>query len=741
MNGLTSFEVEERIKNNKTNKIVEIEKKSLGQIFCGHIFTYFNLLNLLVFIAVLFTGSFRNTLFMGIVISNALIGIVDEIILRKKLDKLSYFTEKKSTVIRDGGEKQILSSEIVTDDLISLKTGDEIPCDCVILETNFLEVNESLVTGESDPILKKNNDKLISGSFLVSGECLAKAVNVGNSSYSNKIYDEAKKYKKIESEIVGSINTIIKVMTIVILPLGVILFTSSYFRDGKDIHEAILGAGGSIIGMIPSGLYLITTLTAVMSVMRLIRRKALVNEFSAIEKLSRVNMICFDKTGTLTTGEMKVDESIEYDGYNPEILKLICKTFVNKNATLTAIYNKFGDKTDLSAEAFIPFSSERKYLEISLNGDVYKLGAADFIADNKEIIEEASRFSDAGKRVLLLTKNGAALCMIILSEVINQSANAVMKYFKQQDISMKIISGDNPKTVHSIVSQLDFSANMRYVDLSKQVKTLENYKKLALKYSIFGRVKPDEKKLLIKALRDNGKTVAMVGDGVNDILALKEADLGIAMAGGVNAIKSVAQIILMEQDFSCLPDVLKEGRRIVNNIEMVASLYLNKTVFSLIITIMFIFLGMTYPLSPIFLTVIGGCTIGIPSFFLAFRSNDKPVSENFLKNIINKSLPTGLLISLFVGFFGILKLTGSIENMETMVFFITAYFCFFKLLKTSLPMNYYKGALISVTLCIFCVLTMVSGLISISYLENKELLFLCIAMLLGTVLLSLHNEN
>jgi cation-transporting ATPase E len=749
MNGLTNIEVKNRINNNQTNKKVEIKNRSYKDIIIGNVFTYFNLINFVVFVLIFFTGSYHNTLFMGVVISNTIIGIFEEISLKRKLDKLSFLREQTVRVIRDSKKIEINSHEVVLDDIIYLEAGSEIPTDCVLIETEYLEVNEALLTGEADAILKKNGDELLGDSFVVSGVCYAKAIRVGMNNFSSKVIKDAKKYKKLDSQIQDGINKIIKIMSLIILPLGIILFISSYLRDGKDVSNSIIQTGASIIGMIPSGLYLITTVTAALSIIRLIKRNALVTEFSAIEKLARVTTLCLDKTGTLTTGEIKFEELILYNNENQptDILKLICKSFANKNPTLKAIYEEFSDDIDAIATNIIPFSSERKYLALDFNGSTYKLGAPEILLENeKEIFSDIEKHMNKGYRMLALTKDEQLICMLVLSDVIKENAGEVLNYFKTKSIKLKIISGDSPKTVSNIAKSLNFVSSDDYIDMSKYrlskfSNNIEGYKKLVKKYSIFGRVNPYEKKLLIEALKKNGETVAMVGDGVNDILALKEADLAIAMANGAKAVKAVAQVTLINSDFSPLPRIFLEGRQIINNIKNVASLYLVKTIFSLILTIVFIILGQNYPFLPIYLTIIGSFAIGMPSFFLAQVKNEKQITTNFFRDILSSSLPTAVLIALFVSFFGILKAIGHLKDIETLSFFITAYLCFFKLIKQSLPFTPFKAMVISAMLILFFVSLFIPNLINACYIDYKEFILLGSSMLLGTVLLGGIRED
>ena len=735
--GLTQKEVKKRIQEGKTNKTVEIEKRSYKKIIFDNVFTFFNLINTIIFILVISQGSIKNSLFMGVVLLNTIIGIIDESMLKNKLDKLSYLKEKKSVVLREGKETEILSTEIVLGDVIYIKSGEEIPCDAVVLETEYFEVNESLLTGEEESVKKADNASLLSGSFAVSGECYAKAVKVGEENFANKIISEAKIYKKTDSRIMYGINKIIKFMSIAILPLGLALFASSTLRDQKNLSEAILGVAGSIIGMIPSGLYLITTVTASMSIIKLLKKRALVTEFSAIEMLSRVTTICLDKTGTLTTGAMKLSRIIAYDNGYAEILRLICQTFDIENPNLKTMKKNFGGGSDMKVDSKIPFSSERKYLEVSSEGKTYRLGGVDVLTKDEEILNDANEYAKKGKRVLILVNDETPLCMLIISDGLKRNASDVLAYFKEQNVNLKIISGDNPVSVSVIAKQLGFSSCNNYIDMQTQED--ENIPEIVSQYSIFGRVKPNQKQLIVKALKEQGETVAMVGDGVNDVLAMKEADLSVAMANGASAAKSVSQITLVDSDFSPMPSILKEGRSIVNNIESVASLYLTKTVFSVIITVFFIILGLNYPLQPIALTIVGTTAIGMPSFLLALIPDDRAVHGNFFSNVLKASMPTGILVGVFVGFLGVLDFFKMIEGLETMAFYITSFFCFVKLIKVSHPFNYYKAGIVSLMLFIFFGLLFLPPVQEISRPANSSMLTLGAIMIAGTIFLIIEK--
>ncbi len=741
MTGLTGQQVFEKTQNNLTNHMPKPNTRTGWDIVRENVFTYFNFLNTLIFLLVLTTGSFKNTLFMGVVISNIVLGIGQEFYLRRKLNQLKSVRQQYHTVLRDGKEEKILSEDIVLEEVVLLTAGEQIPCDMEILATDYLEVNESLMTGEADPVSKVKGESLISGSFVVAGSCYAKAVKVGKDTYYAGIIESAGSYQKMESRILTAIGKIIRVMSYIILPLGIVLFLSTFYRNGTDWQTAVISTAASIIGMIPSGLYLITTITAGSAVLKLANKKALVNDFSAVECLSRVTTVCLDKTGTLTTGEIKLKELISYDDNSAEILRLFSKAFAVRNPTMEGIYQAFGDKTNLSWDTLVPFSSQRKYSEVVIGEHCYRLGAADRLVTSSDILKTVEEHVGKGDRVLALTKNGVCMALVVMSDVLKKDARSVLDYFRTEQVDLKIISGDHPETVSVIAKQLGFLDYDRYIDLSTQPKTLEHYQKLVKTYSIFGRVTPDEKRLLVQAMKKNGETVAMSGDGVNDVLALKEADLAIAMANGAQAAKAVAQVVLSESDFTPVPLILKEGRRIVNNIERVASLYLLKTGFSLILSFVFILLGTAYPFAPISMTVIGSLTIGIPSFFLAMEPNDKPVGDDFFGSVMRATIPTAVLIGLFVGFFGLLEKIGFLTDQDTLSFYVTSYFSFFHLMQTSLPVSVWKMTVVIVMLVFYFVILFIPNLLPLGILSGSDFLLLGATMLLGTVLLCWYHKE
>lgn len=745
MTGLTRQQVAEKTQNNLTNVMPNPNMRTGWDIIRENVFTYFNFLNLVIFLLVLTTGSWENTLFMGVVFSNIILGIGQEFYLRRKLNQLKSVRQQFYKVLRDGIKEQILSEEIVLDDVVCLSAGEQIPCDMKILSTDYLEVNESLMTGESEPVIKYQGDSLISGSFIVSGTCYAQAVKVGKDTYYAGIIERAGNYRKMESRILNAIGKIVKVMSYIILPLGILLFVSTY-KHSADWQNSVISTAASIIGMIPSGLYLITTITAGSAVLKLAKHKALVNDFSAVECLSRVTTVCFDKTGTLTTGEIKLQELICY-GESPkaeEYLRLFCKAFPVRNATMEGIFEAYGDKTELGWDSLIPFSSGRKYAEIVCENCCIQLGAADCLAVSEDVLKTVGEKTEQGYRVLALVADRKCLALLVMRDVLKQDARQIFDYFRKEQVDLKIISGDRPETVSTIARQLGFMDYERYIDLNHQPKNLEHYRNLVKMYSIFGRVTPDEKQLLVQAMQQNGETVAMIGDGVNDVPALREADLAITMANGAQASKAVAQVVLSHSDFTPVSMILKEGRRIVNNIERVASLYLFKTGFSLLLSFFFILLGVQYPFAPVNMTVIGSFAIGIPSFFFAMEPNDNPVQEDFFGAVVRNTLPVSVLVSLFVGFFGILWKIGFLtefSDMETMTFCVTSYFAFFHLIQTAFPLSFWKMSVVIVMLLLFFATLWIPGLLPLSVLDSSQVLLSGATMLLGTVLLCWYRKE
>ena len=651
-NGLTSAQVSERIAQGKVNQTSTLKTKSYKRIFYDNICTLFNLINVILFVLLLLVGSYKNLLFIGVVFFNTIIGIIQEIRSKISVDKLTILTESKVTVVRDGKEIEISKDEIVLDDIIVLSRGCQIPADCVVVDGDC-KVNESLLTGESDLIPKNTGDELLSGSFISAGKCYAQVTHVGADCYAAKINNEAKYVKKNESQILSSFKFIIKLCTIIIVPLGILLFVSKFFIHGGTIQSSVLSTVAALVGMIPSGMILLTSTVLAVSVVKLSRQKVLVNEMYCIETLARVDVICLDKTGTLTAESMNVTDVLTFDNSLEES--------EDKNATIQAIGDYIEGTKPVSSEFFHGFSSETKWSGGKFsNGKTYVIGASEFVFKDKEkykeVFDKINEINDT-VRILALAvsdneiQNGKLpddlkpMALVLIKDKLRDNVQDTVNYFKEQGVTLKVISGDSIKTVKNIAKDCGIEGAERAVNMT-EVKTNEELEKVAKTCNVFGRVTPVQKKKLVLALKAKGHKVAMTGDGVNDVLALKEADCSVAMASGSEAARNVSQLVLTDNDFAAMPRVVAEGRRSINNLERSSSLYLVKTVYSILLSIFFIFATMQYPFEPIQLTLIGGLTIGLPSFVLALQPNKNIVKGNFTFNIIARALPAALCVAL-----------------------------------------------------------------------------------------------
>ena len=642
-NGLTLKQVNSQVKKGFVNYDCNVKTKSIGQIIFYNSFTLFNILNLCLGLLIFFVHSYKNLLFLGVAFCNTLISIVQEIRSKIEIDKLSIVSSKTANVIRDGKPRVINIKDVVLDDIIKYKRGSQIIADSVIKE-GFVEVNESLISGEENSIVKKEGDYLYSGSFIVSGNCTCRVERVGIDSYSSKITKEAKYIKKINSEIMRTLNRVVKIMSIIIVPIGIILFLKQYNVD-KNMTDAVINTVAALVGMIPEGLILLTSTVLAVSVIRLSKRKVLVQQLYCIETLARVDTICLDKTGTLTEGIMEVEDVIVLNKkYKYEtILSAVGNVFRDDNPTMSAISKKFNKDTDYEFITYEPFSSERKYSSVTFKEGKYILGAPEVLDTSvkmKKLVEEYSDY-----RLVLLKTEKENIALILLNDKIRESAKDTLEYLKEQDIDIKIISGDSEKIVSRIAKRLGFK-NIKCIDMS-QNKTNMNHQ-IVENHNIFCRVSPSQKRDLIKALKDNGKMVAMTGDGVNDVLALKESDCSIAMASGSDAARNVSELVLLNSDFDAIPKIIEEGRRTINNIERSASLFLTKTTYATLLAILFIFLKLDYPFEPIQLSLISTITIGMPAFVLALEPNYNMIKGNFFLNILKKSIPGGITIVLNV---------------------------------------------------------------------------------------------
>lgn len=727
--GLTDEEVRQRVEEGLTNRADISTDKTTKEIVISNVFTYFNLIFLVITILLIMVGSFRNLTFLPIIIGNTVIGIVQEIRAKKTLEKMSLLNAPHADVIRNGSVKQISTEELVKDDVILLTAGKQICADAVVISGN-IQVNESLLTGEADEVEKTEGSTLMSGSFVVSGECYARLEKVGNESYISKLSLEAKSMGgKEQSEMIRSINLIVKWVGIVIIPIGLILFWQSHFVNGESITKSVTSTVAAIIGMIPEGLYLLTTVALALSTMKLARKKVLLHDMKSIETLARVDVLCVDKTGTITEPDMKLKEiflckNSGADGTQTALtldeLKSIILDYANasvdNNATMLALKAYAADaltnntsalhRTAVSQQAF---SSSLKYGSVTFSDGTYLLGAPEFIMhdDFARIEEEIIPYADKGDRVLLFARyngenvengiNGSVtpLGFVALANPIRANAVKTFEYFKSQGVAIKVISGDNPRTVSRIAIQAGIESAESFVDAA----TLDTEDKIAdavNKYTVFGRVTPKQKKQLVKALQAKGHTVAMTGDGVNDILAMKDADCSVAMASGSEAAAQAAQVVLLDSDFAHMPDVVYEGRRVVNNIQRSASLFLVKNIFSLLLSLFSVILMVTYPLEPAQVSLISMFTIGVPGFLLALEQNKDRIKGRFITNVMLKALPGGLTDVIAVG---ALVVCGevfcisdaSIGTIATLVLSVVGFMILFKI---SEPLNGMKYAVI-----------------------------------------------
>lgn len=731
--GLTSEEVRERIDKGLTNHTDISTQKTVGQIVKSNLLTYFNLIFLILTVLLCIVGSFRNLTFLPVIIGNTVIGIFQELRAKKTLDKMSMLNAPHSIVVRDGEQQKIQSEELVKDDIIILSAGNQICADATVL-SGSISVNEALLTGESDEIKKKSGDGLMSGSFVVSGQCYAKLDKVGNESYISQLTAQAKAMGDGEqSEMIRYINKLVKWVGIIIIPVGIILFCQAYIMNGETFKKSVVSMVAAVLGMIPEGLYLLTTVALALSTIRLAKKQVLLHDMKSIETLARVDVLCVDKTGTITEPGMQVTELVisgrcgdaEMDKRAfAHLLADYSAVIEDNNATMEAIRDyvaknelEKGSRTVLKTE---PFTSANKYSKVSFVEGDYMLGAPEFIMKDKyeEISEEIEEYQSKGYRVLLMAESGedsigsvrplggiSPIGYIVLSNPIRENAESTFTYFKEQGVAIKVISGDNPATVSEVAKRAGIDGAENYVDAS----TLASEKDITEavdKYTVFGRVTPKQKQLIVRALQKQKHTVAMTGDGVNDILAMKDADCSIAMASGSEAAAQAAQTVLLDSDFGRMPYVVFEGRQVVNNIQRSASLFLVKNIFSLLMAIFSAIFAITYPLEPSQISLISMFTIGLPGFLLALEPNRNRIEGNFMVNVMLKALPAGLTDVLSVG---ALVICGQVfnlpsEDIATAGTMLLAVVGFMIIIKISHPFNKMKYGvlLINIIGLLFC---------------------------------------
>lgn len=730
MTGLTDEQVNERIEQGKVNADENPNTRTYKQIVRENTLTFFNFLNLVLLILVLMVGSYKNAFFVGIIIINTLIGIAQEIRAKKTIDKLAILTAKKSIVIREGKKWTVPTEELVLDDLVCLKTGDQVPADAKVLEGS-VEVNESLLTGESDNLPKNVGDELFSGSFVTSGEACCQIIHVGKDNYAAQITSEAKEFKRHNSELKNSLNAILKVISIIIVPLGALLFYKQYYVVGNTFKDSIVSMVAGVLGMIPEGLVLLTSVALTLGALVLANKKTLVQELYCIETLARVDTLCLDKTGTITEGTMCVervepwseasenkdtDEIPTEDEDEPDLHEIenmmanLMYVLKDQNATIDALRKRFPAKSSMTLEHIVSFSSDRKYSgAVFEDNGTYLMGAAQFLfpEGREDILDVCQNYAEEGLRVLVLAhstqmaegtelpENLEPAALLLLTDVIREEAPDTLQFFDSQEVDLKVISGDDPVTVSAIAKRAGLKNAENYVDATT-LETEEQLEEAVAKYSVFGRVTPQQKKEMVQALQKQGHTVAMTGDGVNDVLALKEADCSIAMAQGSDAAKNIANVVLLDSNFASMPHIVNQGRRVVNNIRTAASMFLIKTMFSVMLSLLTIFFGSAYPFEPIQMSLISACAVGIPTFLLAQENNYDKIDHTFLRHVFLNAFPAALTITSCV--FAVMLVCQNVyhsnDMLSTACVLVTGWNYMAALKTVYAPLNTYRKVII-----------------------------------------------
>nr|WP_296085554.1 HAD-IC family P-type ATPase [uncultured Blautia sp.] len=822
MTGLTDEQVNARIAEGKVNADENPNTRTYKQIVRENTLTFFNFLNLVLLVLVLLVGSYKNAFFVCIIIINTLIGIAQEIRAKKTIDKLAILTARKSVVIREGQKWTVPTEELVLDDVVCLKTGDQVPADARILEGS-LEVNESLLTGESDNLPKNEGDELFSGSFVTSGEACCQIIHVGKDNYAAQITSEAKEFKRHNSELKNSLNAILKVISIIIVPLGALLFYKQYYIVGDTFRDSVVSMVAGVLGMIPEGLVLLTSVALTLGALVLANKKTLVQELYCIETLARVDTLCLDKTGTITEGTMCVErvesyvstgrvetaatetesaESLEAeaqvqtesagDAESAETVRQAAETDRNivavtenvvseadegqvtadpafmeeidtimgnmmyvlkdQNATIDALRKRFPAKQDMPLEHVIPFSSDRKYSgAVFEEKGTYLMGAAQFLfpEGDEELTEKCQSYAEEGLRVLVLAHSPQKaegtdlpeglepLALMLLTDVIREEAPDTLAFFDSQEVDLKVISGDDPVTVASIARRAGLKNADSYVDATT-LTTEEALQDAVAQYSVFGRVTPQQKKAMVQALQSQGHTVAMTGDGVNDVLALKEADCSIAMAQGSDAAKNIANVVLLDSNFASMPHIVNQGRRVVNNIRTAASMFLIKTMFSVMLSLLTIFFGNTYPFEPIQMSLISACAVGIPTFLLAQENNYEKIDHTFLRHVFINAFPAAITITscVFAVMLVCQNVYHSMEMLNTACVLVTGWNYMAALKTVYAPLNTYRKVIIyGMQFIFFAAAVVFQKLLSLGSLDFGMIILVFILMTFAPVLI------
>ena len=715
--GLTSQQVQEHRLHGWTNKAVEPPSKTTKEIVHENVFTYFNLIFVVLAVLLCLVGSFRDLTFLPVIIANTLIGIIQEIRAKQVLDKLTMLNAPRASVVRDGKRTVINAEDLVVDDIVIFKAGDQVCADAEV-SAGEVQVNESLLTGEADEITKRKGDKLMSGSFIVSGQCHARLDKVGEDSYISKLTLQAKAMQsKEQSEMIRSLDKLVKCVGVAIIPIGIVLFSQAFFIQHDGFRESVTSMIAAVIGMIPEGLYLLASVALAVSSIRLAQKKVLLHDMKCIETLARVDVLCVGKTGTITENTMKVQKLIKTDEYDEKEkggLSLLVGDFAaamtNDNITMAALKEYFTKASGKKVLSKTGFSSATKYSSVTFEDGAYVLGAPEFVLKEKydDYAEEITEYASTGSRVLAfgiydgevdgkpLTHGILPFGFVLLANPIREAAKETFEYFAEQGVEVKVISGDNPVTVSNVAKQAGIKNADRYVDAS-EFEDEQSMRKALLNNTVFGRVTPSQKRKFVRILKEAGHTVAMTGDGVNDVLALKDADCSIAMASGSDAAAQASQLVLLESDFSCMPEVVLEGRRVVNNIQRSASLFLVKNIFSFLLSVASVVFMFTYPLEPSQVSLISMFTIGVPAFFLALEPNKNMIKGHFLTNVLLKALPAALTDALAVAALVIFGRTFDVSSTDisTAATMLLAIVGFMILYKISAPMNKIRFSIVS----------------------------------------------
>ncbi len=785
--GLTSAQVEDRMERGLGNEEVDASSRTVKDIIVGNICTYFNLIFLILTVLLCLVGAFRNLTFLPVILANTLIGIIQEIRAKRVLDKMNMLAAPKTSVLRDGAVVTVPSQELVRDDIVEFHAGAQIPADARVVSGEVL-MNESLLTGESDVITKRPGDELISGSFVVAGECRAQLTAVGEESYISKLTLEAKAMKTGEqSQMMRSLNRLLKVVGVAIIPIGIALFCQSYFLTDETVKKSVVSTVAAVVGMIPEGLYLLTSVALAVSSIRLARKRVLLHDMKSIETLARVDVLCVDKTGTITENTMSVRNLIPV--VSSDELECLVGDFAaamsNDNATMEAIKEYFTKQTNRKPLHVTPFSSAVKYSAVMFEDGTYVLGAPEMVLreDYAAYEEEIETHTAKGYRVLVfgrcmenaeasgesqvqselqsadsssgksirdrlfhrkqlvdcpadgrpLTVPVEPLAYVLLANPIREAAPETFAYFEEQGVEIKVISGDNPLTVAEAAKEAHIMGAERYVD-ARTLQTEEEIDRAMREYTVFGRVTPDQKRLFVKALKNQGHTVAMTGDGVNDVLALKDADCSVAMASGSEAAVEASQVVLLDSDFSCMPQVVLEGRRVVNNIERSASLFLVKNIFSILLSVFSLISVMTYPLEPSQISLVSMFTIGIPGFFLALEPNKERIRGSFLPNVLIKALPAALTDLIAVAALAVFGETFGVDSTDisTAATILLGIVGFMILYKIGRPSKWYHWAMMGGCVLGFVLFAIFLGNLYGIYDMSTKCIMLCVVFAIAT---------